>query len=87
MVSTALVPVLSLPVNTARGAQATIQRGNLLTQFPQYSGLTMNNQSLGQSWYNSVQFKMEQRFKHGLAYLVSYTISKTMETQYKLKIQ
>ena len=68
-----------LPANTARGAQATIQRGNLLTQFPQYSGLTMNNQSLGQSWYNSVQLKLEQRFKHGLSYLVSYTISKTME--------
>jgi hypothetical protein len=68
-----------LPVNTSRGAQSTIQRRNLLTQFPQYSALTMGQQSLGKSWYNSVQFKLEQRFKHGLTYLVSYTISKTME--------
>ena len=68
-----------LPVTTSRGAQSTTQRRNLLTQFPQYSGLTIGQQSLGSSWYNSVQFKVEQRFRHGLTYLVSYTISKTME--------
>jgi hypothetical protein len=68
-----------LPRNTSRGAQATIQRRNLLTPFPQFSNVTMGQQSLGNSWYNSVQFKLEQRFKNGLTYLVSYTISKTME--------
>lgn len=68
-----------LPVTTSRGAQPTIQRRNLITQYPQFSGLTMAQQSLGRSWYNSVQFKLEQRFRHGLTYLVSYTISKTME--------
>ncbi|MBL8215822.1 MAG: carboxypeptidase regulatory-like domain-containing protein [Bryobacterales bacterium] len=68
-----------LPVTTSRGAQATIQRRNLLTQYPHYSGLTANQLNLGASWYNSVQFKLEQRFKHGLTYLVSYTVSKTME--------
>ncbi len=68
-----------LPITTSRGGQATIQRRNLITQFPHYSGLTMGQQSLGKSWYHSVQFKLEQRFKSGLSYLVSYTISKTME--------
>jgi len=66
-------------VTTARGGQATIQRRNLITQYPHYSGLTMGQQSLGKSWYNSVQFKMEQRLKRGLTYLISYTVSKTME--------
>jgi hypothetical protein len=37
------------PINTSRGAQATIQRSSLLTQFPQFSGVTMTNQSLGKA--------------------------------------
>jgi hypothetical protein len=68
-----------LPVTTARGAQPTIQRRNLLTQYPHYSGVTAGQLNLGSSWYHSVQFKLEQRFKSGLTYLVSYTVSKTME--------
>ncbi|MBS1826418.1 MAG: carboxypeptidase regulatory-like domain-containing protein [Acidobacteria bacterium] len=68
-----------LPITTARGGQSTIQRRNLITQYPHFSGLTMGQQNLGSSWYNSVQFKLEQRFKNGLSYLVSYTVSKTME--------
>ncbi len=69
-----------LPVNTSRGAQRTIQRRSLLTQFPHFTGVTMNNQSKGESWYNSVQIKFEQRFKRGLSFLASYTASKTMES-------
>jgi hypothetical protein len=68
-----------LPVTTSRGGQRTIQRRNLLTQFPQYSGLTMSGISLGTSWYNSAAFKVERRFKSGLSLLGSYTVSKTME--------
>jgi hypothetical protein len=68
-----------LPVTTALGAQPTVQRRSLLTQYPQFTSVAMNNQSLGKSWYNSFQLKIEQRMKHGLFYLVSYTVSKTME--------
>ncbi|MEK7408662.1 MAG: carboxypeptidase-like regulatory domain-containing protein, partial [Acidobacteriota bacterium] len=68
-----------LPASTSRGAQSTTQRRNLMTQFPQFSGLTMSSQSIGESWYSALQIKVERRYRQGLTFLVSYTISKTME--------
>ena len=68
-----------LPANTSRGAQPKIQRRNLLLQYPHFTGVTMNNTSLGESWYDSLQAKLEQRLRGGLAVLASYTVSKTME--------
>ena len=68
-----------LPLTTPRGAQQNIQRRNLLGQFPQYTGLTQNLSSLGSSWYNALQVRVEKRFSRGLTLLVSYTNSKTME--------
>jgi len=76
-----------LPANTSRGAQRTIQRRSLLTQFPHFTGVTMNNQSLGESCYNSLQLKVERRFRDGLSVLVSYTVSKTMESTAYLNSQ
>lgn len=68
-----------LPVNTARGAQAAIQRRDLLLPYPQFTGLTEGALSMGESWYNSFQMKVEQRFQHGISVLASYTASKTMQ--------
>ena len=68
-----------LPANTSRGAQATIQRRSLITQFPQFSSVAEGAMSLGESWYNAFQFKLEKRFSRGLSFLVSFTASKTME--------
>ncbi|MCL4402349.1 MAG: TonB-dependent receptor [Acidobacteria bacterium] len=68
-----------LPVTTSRGAQASIQRRNLMLQFPQYSGLSMTNISTGESWYNAFQLKVEKRMSRGLTLVLAYTNSKTME--------
>ena len=68
-----------LPINTTLGAQPTIQRRSLLVPYPQYGGLTMNANSLGYSWYNSGQLRLERRFHNGFSLLASYTKSKTME--------
>ena len=76
-----------LAPNTSRGATASIQRRELLMQYPHFTSVTMNNASLGESWYNSLQIKLEQRFKHGLSFLLSYTASKTMEAVSYLNAQ
>jgi hypothetical protein len=68
-----------LSASTSRGAQSTIQRRNLIVQYPQFSSVTMATQSLGRSWYNSFQLKIEKRMAHGVSALLSYTVSKNME--------
>ena len=40
---------------------------------------TYYDQSVGQSKYNAFQFSLQQRSRHGLTYLVSYTWSKSMD--------
>ena len=68
-----------LPTNVAQGASPTIQRRNLLTPFPQFTTITEGAQSLGRSWYNSLQVRAEKRLSYGLSVMVSYTLSKTIE--------
>ena len=41
---------------------------------------TFYDQSIGQSKYNSFQFRLQQRAAKGLTYIVSYTRSKSMDT-------
>jgi hypothetical protein len=60
-----------LPSNTSRGAQSTTQRRNLQAQYPRFSGVTLGAQSLGKSWCNAFQLKVEKRLSHGLSVLVA----------------
>jgi hypothetical protein len=76
-----------LPSTTSLGSQATVSRSSLLVPYPQYSGVTETNNSFGYSWYNSAQFRVEHRIKHGLFVQVGYTISKTMEAVSLLNAQ
>jgi hypothetical protein len=41
---------------------------------------TFYDKSVGQSKYNSFQFRLQQRASHGLTYVLSYTRSKSMDT-------
>lgn len=56
----------------------TIARSQLLRPYPQYSGLS-TNENIGYSWYHSMQMRIEKRFSQGLSSTVSYTWSKSME--------
>jgi hypothetical protein len=67
-----------LPASTPRGTSASVQRRVLLLPYPQFGNITENNISYGSSWFNSIQLKLEKRFKNGFSALVTYANSKNM---------
>ena len=60
------------------GFQGTVAQA--LRPFPQYQGIGDPQATVGESDYNSLQVKAQQRFAHGLDFLVSYTLSKNITT-------
>jgi len=49
--------------------------------YPQYGGSFSNSTNIGNSSYNSLQARIEQRLWHGLNFLGSYTYSKSLDLQ------
>jgi len=66
-----------LPGTTINGN--TVQRRQLLRPYPQFTGITRNEQSAGRGWYNSLQVQVQKRLSHGFHLLMNYTWSETME--------
>ena len=56
----------------------TISRANLLRPYPQFTGIAMND-SVGYSWYHSLQIRAERRFNRGLTLNGGYAFTKLME--------
>ncbi len=80
--TTLLAPVSNpfqglLPGTSLNGP--TVTRSQLLQPFPQFTGITEAERSIGQAWYNALQVRVEKRFSNGLSFLASYTVSKTLE--------
>jgi hypothetical protein len=67
-----------LPDAPAKNA-ATIPRQDLLLPFPQYSGFTLTNISIGRQNYHSMQTTVSRRFSAGISFQAAYTISKSLE--------
>jgi hypothetical protein len=64
---------------TAAGAassKATI--GQMLTPFPQYSGVSDTWGNVGNFSFNSLQVTLDQRLSHGLTFDVNYTFGKNL---------
>lgn len=59
-------------------SQPTVQRGQLLLPFPQYTALPDVGGYVGKSVYHSLQVKVEKRFQAGGTILSSYTFSKNI---------
>src|ERR1700719_3723466 len=57
-------------------ANPTVQQGQLLLPFPQYTSVAITGPSNRDSIYHSLQMKMEKRFHGGGTVLVAYTGSK-----------
>ena len=74
-----------LPGSNINGATVPLQQ--LLLPFPQFAGLTQNNNSFGSSSYDSLQVTLEKRFSGGLFFTGSYTYSRAMESTMYLNPQ
>jgi Carboxypeptidase regulatory-like domain len=59
-------------------AQPTVQAGQLLLPFPEYTSLSDPANYSGDSTYHSLQMKAEKRFGSGGTMLASYTFSKIL---------
>lgn len=56
-----------------------ISRAQLLRPYPRFNTVSLYRNNVGNTSYNSLQAKVEQRLTRGLAYLVSYTKSKLID--------
>jgi hypothetical protein len=59
-------------------AQPTVQAGQLLRPYPEYTGVTAANDGNRDSIYHSMQVKVEKRFRQGGTVLAAYTWSKNI---------
>ena len=60
------------------GFEGTVAQA--LRPYPQYQNIGDPQATVGESNYNSLQVKVQQRYSHGLDFLVAYTLSKNLTT-------
>jgi hypothetical protein len=82
LTTTVANPFVGLLTGTGMNG-ATISLQQSLYPYPQFSGLSVNNNPLGSLWYNSLQARWEKRLSHGLTTLATFTWGKAMgQTDY-----
>lgn len=59
-------------------ATATVQRGQMLRPYPQYTGFQAKNAGWATSNYHALQARFERRFTSGMTMTAAYTFSKTI---------
>ena len=71
-------PFYNLIPNTSING-ATVQRRQLLTPYPQFTGLTEAGMPIGYDWYNSLQVQVQKRLSHGFHLMLNYSYSEDMQ--------
>jgi hypothetical protein len=64
------------------GFTGTVQ--DALLPYPQYPGGVTFHQDTQNAFYHSLETKLQKHFGHGLSFLVGYTFSKELDSQYGL---
>lgn len=74
-------PYAGLLPNGGNANNATVSFSSLLGQYPQYGSTNVleQNQTIGQSYFNSVIAHIEQRAAHGLTLTANYSFAKLIE--------
>jgi len=74
-------PFAGLLPNGGSANSATVALSNLIVPYPQFgtAAVTEQNQTIGQSYFNSVVFHVEQRARHGLTLTANYSFNKLIE--------
>jgi hypothetical protein len=74
-------PFKGLLPNSSSCNGSTTKLSNLLVPYPQFcnAAITEENQTIGQSYFNSAIIHIEQREKHGLTLTANYSFSKLLE--------
>jgi Carboxypeptidase regulatory-like domain/TonB dependent receptor len=60
-------------------SSATIPYSQLLTPYPQFTGVTTDVQMIGNSIYHGLQLTAQKHFSNGLQFLINYTWSKSID--------
>ena len=63
-------------IKTGALAQPTVQRQQLLLPYPQYTTITVLDDTFGDSTYHAMALKVTAPSRHGVTALLSYTLSK-----------
>lgn len=79
--STVSNPFAGLLPNGGSANSATVAFSSLLVPYPQFGTNSVNiqNQTIGQSYFNSAIVHIEQRAKHGLTLTANYSFAKLIE--------
>jgi hypothetical protein len=76
------LPAVSGVANsTSVNKSSTVSFASLLVPYPQFGTSTINeeNQTIGQSWFNSGIIHFQKRYSHGLTLTANYSFSKLIE--------